>query len=422
VVIEGNDMGRAVSVGEAELTVGTDEGCDLVLHDDHVSRRHASMRAQEDGYLVRDLESRNGTVYAGSRIASATVPLGATLKIGHTFLRLQALPEPVEIAPSQSRRFGELVAESLAMREVFAVLELAAQSDFTVLLEGETGTGKELAARALHEASGRRRAPFVALDCGALPESLLESELFGHVRGSFTGATGDRKGAFLRAGGGTVFLDELDSVPLQVQARLLRVAEDRTVRPVGSDVEREVDVRLVAASRANLSARVAEGAFRPDLFYRLSVMRVVLPPLRQRREDIPLIVSELLRRRGFEDTDMGGPALDRLYGHDWPGNVRELRNVVDRALALAPQARCFRDLPVSPAGSPAGVDQTLRVRSDRTFAEAKQQIMSSFERQYLRDVLARCAGNISATARATGLDRKHLKTLLHRHGLIGSSE
>ncbi len=212
VVIEGPDMGRAQVIGGG-LTVGSGAGCGLLLTDERVSQRHLELRPDGSGFLVRDLDSTNGTHYEGSRIKEAHVPAGATLKVGRSFLRVQAAPEPLEVQPSQSRRFGELVAESLAMREVFAVLELASQSDATVLLEGETGTGKELAARAVHEASPRRKGPFVAIDCGALPESLLESELFGHVRGAFTGASQGRAGAFVRAHQGTIFLDELGAVP-----------------------------------------------------------------------------------------------------------------------------------------------------------------------------------------------------------------
>jgi DNA-binding NtrC family response regulator len=422
VVIEGADMGRAASLGPGELVVGSDPACGLVLCDDRVSRQHLGVRAVEDGFEVRDLGSTNGVLYAGSQLGEATVPVGATLKVGRTFLRIQPLPEPVEVAPSQARRFGELVAESLAMREVFAVLELCAPSDCTVLLEGETGTGKELAARALHDASPRRRAPFVALDCAALPEGLIESELFGHVRGAFTGAQQDRKGAFLRASGGTLLLDELDSVPLPVQARLLRALEERRVRPLGSDEEREADVRVVAAARRGLLARVAEGSFRPDLYYRLSVVRVVIPPLRERREDLAPIVAELLRRRGFEgEAAIAGANLDRLFAHDWPGNVRELRNVIDRALTLAPGARRFEELRLAVGGAAAGED-ALAVRTDLPYAEAKALLLAVFEGRYLRDLHARCEGNVSRIARESGIDRKHLRSLLRRQGLLAPAE
>jgi transcriptional regulator with PAS, ATPase and Fis domain len=289
-----------------------------------------------------------------------------------------------------------------------------------VLLEGETGTGKELAARAIHDASPRRKGPFVAIDCGALPESLLESELFGHVRGAFTGASQGRTGAFLRAQNGTIFLDELGAVPPAVQARLLRVLEERKVRPVGSDSEKELDVRIVAASRASLETRVAEGSFRPDLYYRLSVVRVTLPPLRARREDIPPIVGELLRRRGFETGNVEGENLDLLMAHGWPGNVRELRNAVERALALSPTAKSFAELRIALA--PRAADEELAVRADLPYAEAKEQILQAFERRYLTDLLARSGGNLSAASRESGVDRKHLRSLVKKHGLSGDEE
>src|SRR5262249_51685311 len=259
-------------------------------------------------------------------VSEVTVPAGSTLLVGRSALRVEPEAQPLDLPPSQARRFGELVGESLAMREVFAVLERVAATDATVLVEGETGTGKEVVARAIHDASARRRGPFVAVDCGALPESLLESELFGHVRGAFTGAAQPRAGMLVRADGGTLFLDELGRISPTVQARLLRVLEERVVRPLGGDSERTVDVRVIAASRDDVVAGVAAGRFRPDLLYRLAVVRVALPPLRTRREDLAILVRELLRRRGLADEPAGGPNLDRLIAHGWPGNVRELRN------------------------------------------------------------------------------------------------
>jgi len=418
VVVDGPDRGRAAPLEDAPVVVGTDPACDLQLTDERASRRHLRVAIEDGRFVVEDLQSTNGTLYEGSALTRARVPAGATLKVGRSFLRVQPVAQRVELPPSRARRFGELVGDGLAMREVFAVLELAAQGDVTVLLEGETGTGKELAARALHEAGARRKGPFVAVDCGALPESLIESELFGHVRGAFTGASAQRAGAFARAHGGTLFLDELGAVSPNVQARLLRAVEERAVRPVGSDQERPVDVRLVAASRHDLSAQVAAGSFRPDLYYRLSVLRVTLPPLRQRREDIPALVAELLRRRGLEPGAVEGPSLDALTGYGWPGNVRELRNVIDRAVALSPGARGFGELRVSvePAGRDGGA---LDVRADLPWAEARQRVVDAFEREYLRAVLAREGGNLSAAARASGLDRKHLRALARKHGLAG---
>lgn len=424
-VIEGPDKGAtAVVPYEGEVIVGTDPECGLRLSDARVSRRHLSVQSAAEGIVVRDLGSTNGVRFEGSAITEARVSPGASLGVGRSFLRVHPRAVAVQIAPSRARRFGELVGESLSMREVFAVLELAAQREVTVLVEGETGTGKELVARALHEEGPRRRAPFVAVDCGALPESLLESELFGHVRGAFTGASHPRPGAFARAHGGTIFLDELGAISPTVQARLLRVLEAREVRPVGSDVPRAIDVRVVAASRHDLGAAVAEGSFRADLYYRLSVLQVTLPPLRARREDIAPIVSELLRHRGFERTEARGPSLDLLHGHDWPGNVRELRNVIDRAIALSPGALSFEALRVAPPGqaSASVLTDGASPRLDLSWADARSQALGAFERSYLVALMERHGKNLSAASRACSLDRKHLRELLRRHGLHPGDE
>lgn len=417
-VVSGIDEGRSlVMPAHGTVRIGTATSCDLVLTDERVSSHHLSLEADTDGFRVLDAGSTNGTFYQGVRIDDARLPLGAVVKVGRSTLRLSPRPEALQLPPSRNRKFGDLVAESLAMRQVFAVLERAAQSEVTVLLEGETGTGKELAARALHEASERRRGPFVAVDCGALPPTLVDSELFGHVRGAFTGATSDRKGAFARARGGTLFLDELDTVPAEVQARLLRALEERTIRPVGSDREQALDLRLVVASQAALPAKVADGSFRADLFYRIAVLHVRLPALRNRREDIATIVAELLRRRGLSAQDIAGPGLERLCAHDWPGNVRELRNVIDRAVALAPTATGFAqlDLWLHPREHEV---PPLAVRTDLPFSEAKAAVVEEVERRYLTAVWEQCDGNLSATARQAKLDRKHLRTLLKRHGII----
>jgi len=417
VVVDGPDRGRACRLGEADAIAGTDPHVELALSDDRVSARHVAVRADGARFVVRDLGSTNGTWYEGSRVAELAVPAGSTLKLGRSALRIEPEAQPLDLPPSQARRFGELVGESLAIREVFAVLERVAPTDATVLLEGETGTGKELVARALHDASPRRRGPFVAVDCGALPEGLLDSELFGHVRGAFTGAAAARAGLIARAEGGTLLLDELGRIAPSVQARLLRVLEDRVVRPLGGDAERAIDVRLIAASRDDLDAEVAAGRFRADLMYRLAVVRVALPPLRSRREDLPLLVRELLRRRGLADELPAGPGLDRLTAHGWPGNVRELRNVLDRAIALAPGARHFAELAIRvEPGALAG--DGLAVRSDLPYAEAKAAVLHELERRYLADVLAREGGNLSAASRSSGIDRKHLRALARKHGLV----
>ena len=422
VAIDGPDRGRACRLGATDIIIGTAPDATLVLSDDRVSARHATIRSEAARFVVRDLGSTNGTWYEGSRIDQVTVPAGTTLLVGRTALRIEPEAQPLDLPPSQARRFGELVGDSLAIREVFAVLERVAESDATLLVEGETGTGKELVARAVHDASKRRRGPFIAVDCGALPESLLESELFGHVRGAFTGAAQARNGMIVRADGGTLFLDELGRISPTVQARLLRVIEERVVRPLGGDSERTVDVRVIAASRDDIDAEVAAGRFRPDLLYRLAVVRVGLPPLRTRREDLPILVRELLRRRGLTDDIPAGANLDRLIAHGWPGNVRELRNVIDRAIALAPGARRFADLVIRIDPAQAASNDGLAIRSDLPYTEAKALVLHELERRYLADVLARCDGNLSAASRASGIDRKHLRTLARRHDLIADPD
>ncbi len=420
VVVAGPDEGRALALREGHAhRIGTATDCDLPLTDERVSAHHLRVRPDGDGFEVQDEGSTNGTHYQGSRIDKARLPAGASLKVGRTVLRLQPLAAALDLPPSRARRFGELVGESLALRQAFAVLELAARSDVTVLLEGETGTGKELAARALHEAGPRRRGPFVAVDCGALPESLVDSELFGHERGAFTGATSDRKGALGRASGGTLFLDEIDGVSPAVQARLLRALEERVIRPVGSDREVPLDLRLVVATQAPLPARVADGRFRADLFYRIAVLHLRLPPLRERREDVAPIVAELLRRRGLEPGSVEGPGLQRLCAHDWPGNVRELRNAIDRAVALSPRAQRFTELRIH-LGPATTAHDPLVVRTDLPFAEAKAAVIDELERRYLGELWATSDGNLSAAARQAGIDRKHLRALLRRHGLLPS--
>lgn len=416
VVVDGPDAGRAVPL-DVPRVAGTAASVDLTLTDERVSSKHLRVTPVEARFVVKDLESTNGTFFEGSKVQELEISPGASLKLGRTTLRIEPQPRALEVRPSMARRFGELVGESLAMREIFAVLELAAQHDATVLVTGETGTGKELVARSLHDASGRRKGPFVAVDCGALPESLLDSELFGHVKGAFTGAQTDRKGAFVRADGGTVFLDELGRVSAAVQAKLLRVLEERRVKPVGADAEKPVDVRVIAATPAGLSAAIASGAFRSDLYYRLSVLAFELPPLRSRREDIALLVAELLRRRGLESGEVEGPNLDRLKSHRWPGNVRELRNVIDRAVVLSPGARRFAELKLSLEAS-LSTPETPGVRTDLPYKASKEAVLDVFERTYLRELMARHRDNLSAAAREADVDRKHWRTLLKKHGLF----
>jgi transcriptional regulator with GAF, ATPase, and Fis domain len=364
---------------------------------------------------VKDLGSTNGTFVDSVQITEAIARTGSSIRAGDTSFRISAAPVQT-VEPSQRTRLGGLVGESLPMRELFAVLELASPSMATVLIQGESGTGKEVAARTIHDRSPRADKPFVIVDCSAAVEQLIESQLFGHVRGSFTGAVGDRKGAFVEGHGGTVFLDEIGELPLQAQARLLRVLEAHTVQPIGSDRPTSVDVRVVAATHRDLRSMVEEQKFRFDLFHRLAVVHVLIPPLRERLDDLPSLVRVFYEGRGVDPGPIEGEPLEQLRHHLWPGNVRELRNVLERAFVLSgSEAPRFSELKIwfdAPSAAPYEViDWSL------PYKEAKERWLAAFERRYISAVYARCDQNISRAAEHAGLSRVHVRTLLDAHDL-----
>jgi DNA-binding NtrC family response regulator len=311
------------------------------------------------------------------------------------------------------------------MRAVFAILERASTTSATVLLEGETGTGKGAAAESIHRASDRAEKPFVVVDCSAIPAALLESELFGHEKGSFTGAIGRRIGAFEEADGGTLFLDELGELPLELQPKLLRALEERAIRRVGSNQHRPVDLRLVAATNRDLRGEVNAGRFRADLYYRLAVVRVTLPALRDRTEDLPLLVARLLRTMRVSDARAAFFAspefIARLEGANWSGNVRELRNYVERCLVFQDSKMEAND-PASSA--PAKVVQPVdpktgfRVDARQLYSEERRRVLDEFEGAYLTALMDDHQGRTVFAARAAGLDRVYLYRLLRKHGLL----
>jgi pSer/pThr/pTyr-binding forkhead associated (FHA) protein len=335
VVLNGSARGRAPLVGK-KLTIGKAPENDLVLDDPLVSRTHCEIERVKDGLLVRDLGSTNGTRLDGVRVHEAIARPGSVVGVGSVDVSLRPTALPIDALPSKNDKFGEAWADSLAMRSIFGVLEFIAPSDATVLLTGETGTGKDVLARSIVQRSRRKDGPFVVVDCGAMKWSLAESELFGHERGAFTGADAARKGAFELADGGTIFLDEIGELPLDVQPKLLRVIETRKFQRVGSSKVQTTDVRVIAATKRDLEAEVAAGRFREDLFFRLAVVPVHVPPLRERKDDVPLLARRLLAAlapgRPLEPTEA---AWALLLAHDWPGNVRELRNVLERAALLS---------------------------------------------------------------------------------------
>ncbi len=398
---------HAVTLGKLAL-VGSTSGADVVVEDKAVSRLHAELEPRADGLWVRDLGSRNGTWIEGVLVREARVPDGARIRVGSTVLSVDAAVETsIELWPDA--RFGALVGGSVQMRELFAILARVAALESTVLIEGETGTGKELVARALHDASPRANGPFVVVDCAALPEQLLESELFGHVKGSFTGATSTRVGALEAAAGGTVFLDEIGELATTVQPKLLRALESRTIRRIGESTHRPIDVRFVSATHRDLRQMVSAGSFREDLYFRLAVLPVSVPPLRTRMDDVALLVDRFCQ--GASDafkTELLREALDR----PWPGNVRELRNFVERAVAFgARQAAAMSGPRSSQAPAPSRPGDAFGDVYAKPFREFRDEV----EREYVRRLLERHCGNVQAAAQAAGIDRTYIYRLIKKH-------
>ncbi len=406
------------TIGARPIIVGAHSSCDLVIDDPQVSRRHAEISRLETGLRIRDLGSTNGSFWQSSRLSDVVVPPGSTIRFGNTHVRIVSSDIPV-VPPSKRTRFGGLVGHSASMREMFGILELVAPTEVSLLIQGPSGTGKELAARAVHDHSARASGPMVVVDCGAIAENLISSHLFGHVRGAFTGADTERKGAFVEARGGTIFLDEIGELPLAAQATLLRVLEDRTVQPVGSDRRIQIDARIIAATHRNLADMVAQETFRFDLFYRLAVVHVVAPSLAERPDDIAPLVANFYEGRGLDPGPIDGPNLERLRSHSWPGNVRELRNVLERAWALAgTQGARFAALQLWLHGGDALPTHKPTVDIDVPFKEAKEEWVAVFEREYLSQLFNACGGNITHTAQRAGINRRHIRSLLRKHGLV----
>jgi len=415
IVVEGRDRGREVTAQTGRIRVGTAPESELVLTDDAVSRQHVELRLSADGVRIVDLGSTNGTTVDGVRVNDAIVGPGSLIRVGNTALRAVTVDDPVIVPLSTATSFGGLLGRSAALRQVFAVLERASTTDVTILVEGETGTGKELAAEAIHTHSPRAEGPFIAIDCGAIAASLVESELFGHVRGAFTGAAGDRAGVFEEADGGTLFLDEIGELPLDLQPKLLRALETRQIRRVGESQPRRVDVRVVAATNRDLAVEVNGGRFREDLYFRLAVVQVRLPPLRARREDVPMLVRHFVECFAPGSPPPSQALLDAMAARPWPGNVRELRNAVERAVALtrapAPGA------PAEPGRSADSLAAAMEPLFGLPTLEANAQWMELFERAYLANALRLAGGSVSGAARAMGTNRRYVQRLMRRLGV-----
>ncbi len=439
--------GRLVShVIDKPAVAGASDAATIVIEDPLVSRVHLELEPRADGLWVRDLGSRNGTWVENLRIDRCRVPDGGRIRIGNTELRVEYLANEAKDEVWPEERFGVLVGRSQKMRELFAALARVAPSESSVLIQGETGTGKELVARAIHDASPRANGPFVVVDCGALAESLLDAELFGHTKGAFTGAVAARAGAIEEANGGTVFLDEIGELPLALQPKLLRVLESRTVRRVGEVSHRRVDVRFVAATHRGLLDMVGSGDFREDLFFRLAVLPVVVPPLRERVDDIEPLVRHFV---GGADATFTPELLAAMKNRSWRGNVRELRNFVERARTLgAAEALALMDPPTAnsskppisaskplPSAAPLPDFSDEDEHTEKTWATAPpvmtdtasspvplDQAFKTFrerwiewgERAYVQALLARAPKPADAI-KAAGVDRSYLYRLIRKY-------
>ena len=422
-VISGPLQGREFLVNRDTFTIGSGSHNDLSIADSTVSKRHCEIVVEQSGYLIRDLDSTNGTLVQGVRVSSAHLAPGSEIQLGKTRVVFCPLQEANDIPLSRNEAFGLMMGRSVPMRRIFYLAETYSPADVTIMITGETGTGKEILAEEIHNHSPRREKPFIVIDCAAISKELIESELFGHVKGAFTGANADRQGAFELADGGTVFLDEIGDLSPDLQPKLLRVLEKREIRRVGSNKVSKINVRIISATNRNLANEVNEGRFREDLYYRLSVVHLELPPLRRRREDIPLLVNRFLTDLHGEDAVTQLADVDRtmevLKRHEWPGNVRELRNLIE--LAFYSERRpvdlsAFLSLGNLRAGRKNNEPEVV-FSADKPFKDAKNDLIEEFERAYLNELLARNKQNISRSAREAGIERAYLQRLVRKYGM-----
>ncbi|MCB9558305.1 MAG: sigma 54-interacting transcriptional regulator [Deltaproteobacteria bacterium] len=405
---DGNRQEHVVDL--PHVRIGSAPNNDICVQDPSVSRFHCELRHSPEGFVLRDLGSTNGTVVAGMRVREALIQDEVTVQLGRTALRFIPGEEETQINPSKDVKFGALVGRSTQMREIFGVLAKIGATDLTVTLQGETGTGKDLVARAIHDHSPRKNGPFIVFDAGAVASNLIESELFGHEKGAFTGATEQRQGAFELADGGTLFIDEIGELALELQPKLLRALEQREIQRVGGSRRIPVDVRVVCATNRSLLDEVKKGRFRDDVYYRISVVVLALPALRERREDIELLVKSFLDN-GDPPMSIGNDAISVLQNYDWPGNVRELRNVIEAACAMCNETILHaKDLIFAH-------DRDINANRDGAMSLAGKTL-ESIEQAAIAQTLAHCGGNRSAAARALGIAPSTLYLKLKKYDIV----
>jgi two-component system, NtrC family, response regulator GlrR len=391
-VLSGPDAGKSVLVEKAAV-VGTDPAATLPLTDSAVSRNHIQIELSEVGATVTDLGSTNGTLLANLKTQRFLVRDEASFRIGRSVLKLYRTRKD-EVSFEQ---FGSVRSANEAMRRVFAALRQSARGTATVLLQGETGTGKEVLGNAMHQVSSRAAGPWIVIDCGRLAPDVMEAELFGSIKGSFTGSTADRQGLLVQADRGMLFLDAVDEMPLELQTRLLRFVVDKQVRALGSNTSKSVDVRIIASTTRNLKAMVESGSFRADLYYRLAGVVIDVPSLRSRPEDLEMLFRSFLTDAGHGDFYPSPELTAHLYSHAWPGNVRELNNFVSRVVSGSAELKSNEE---------RGAEQQYR--------DAKNALVDAFTKQYFSELYARCKGNVSEVARVAGLARPWVHQVLKR--------
>jgi len=436
-VLEGRDAGARHTVQAEDpgrLLVGKSGACALCLTDPSVSRRHIALEVVAAQLRLTDLSSTNGTRVDGIRVGEAFLEGGETIRIGSTAIAVTRGRPTRGATLTEATQFGTTMGGSMAMKRLYPLCERIAAANLPVVIEGETGTGKEQLAESIHQCSPRGHGPFVVFDCTSVAPTLIESELFGHERGAFTGSVGTHRGVFEQAQGGTLLIDEIGDMPLELQSRLLRVIERYQVRRVGGNKPIDVDVRVIAATRRDLDRMVQLGRFRDDLFHRLAVARIELPPLRKREGDVPLLAGRFWAEQGGDPDRIPADLLREWEDYNWPGNVRELRNAVIRRLALGDLAPSgppsASRMPPPPSGVPPGPDAALAPPRPRAtsvapvrdpiaavlseelpLGEARQKVVDELERRYVQHVLDVNGGNVTRAAAAAGVARRYFHRL-----------
>ncbi len=410
-VTSGPDAGRSLEIAGTPVSIGTAQENDLVLSDDTVSRRHCEVIPSANGIRIRDDGSTNLVVVGGVLVADATFNGAFQVQLGDTVITVTPLMETVYREQLDTDRFGDLLGKAPPMQELFADLERIAPTELSLLIEGETGTGKELVAESVHRASRRADGPFVIFDCSSVAASLAESDLFGHDLGAFAGVVEARLGIFEQAQGGTVFLDELGELPKELQAKLLRVIEKREIRRTGGSRTIAIDVRLISATKRNLRAEVQRGSFREDLYFRVAGARVHVPPLRERMSDLPLLIRNFLAACQPPRTlnEVPEHLWEMLRSYRWPGNVRELRNAVQRMLVTPERVLEPETDSLEAAAAATGARSPLRV--------ARREAADDFERRYVQALLRRADGNITRAAALAEVSRQVIHALISKHAL-----